>query len=128
MQLVIIGIASISLLVGGIGIMNIMLVTVKEKTREIGIRIAVGARRTDILVQFLIESVTISLLGGVTGLLLGLVSIVIFNLSVDEFQVRFTPWVFLLSFGFSVAVGVVFGVFPARRASRLNPIEALRYE
>jgi putative ABC transport system permease protein len=128
MQLVIIGIASISLLVGGIGIMNIMLVTVKEKTREIGIRIAVGARRTDILVQFLIESITISLLGGVTGLLLGLVSIVIFNLSVDEFQVRFTPWVFLLSFGFSVAVGVLFGVFPARRAARLNPIEALRYE
>jgi putative ABC transport system permease protein len=128
MQLVIIGIASISLLVGGIGIMNIMLVTVKEKTREIGIRIAVGADRTDIMVQFLIESVTISLLGGVIGLLLGVVAIVIFNLSVTDFRVHFTPWIFFLSFGFSVAVGIIFGVFPARRASRMNPIDALRYE
>lgn len=128
MQLVIIGIASISLLVGGIGIMNIMLVTVKEKTREIGIRIAVGADRTDIMVQFLIESVTISLLGGVIGLMLGVVAIVIFNLSVSDFRVQFTPWIFFLSFGFSVAVGIIFGVFPARRASRMNPIDALRYE
>jgi len=128
MQLVIIGIASISLLVGGIGIMNIMLVTVKEKTHEIGIRIAVGARRVDILIQFLIECVTISVLGGLFGLLLGIVSILIFNLSVSDFRVEFTPWIFLLSFAFSAGVGVVFGVFPARRASRMNPIEALRYE
>ncbi len=128
MQLVIIGIASISLLVGGIGIMNIMLVTVKEKTREIGIRIAVGADRMDIMIQFLIESVTISLLGGLVGLLLGIVAIIIFNLSVADFRVHFTPWIFFLSFGFSVAVGIIFGVFPARRAARMNPIDALRYE
>ncbi len=128
MQLVVLGIASISLLVGGIGIMNIMLVTVKEKTREIGIRIAVGARRIDILIQFLIESITISLLGGIIGLLLGLLTIVIFNSLVPDFQVRLTPWIFMLSFGFSVFVGVVFGVFPARRAANMNPIDALRYE
>ena len=128
MQMVIIGIASISLLVGGIGIMNIMLVTVKEKTHEIGIRIAVGARRADILIQFLIECVTISVLGGLFGLLLGVLSILIFNLTVSDFRVEFTPWIFLLSFAFSAGVGVIFGVFPARRASRMNPIEALRYE
>ncbi len=128
MQLVVLGIASISLLVGGIGIMNIMLVTVKEKTREIGIRIAVGARRIDILIQFLIESVTISLLGGIIGLLLGLLTIILFNSVVPDFQVKITPWIFMLSFGFSVAVGVIFGVFPARRAANMNPIDALRYE
>jgi len=128
MQLVIMGIASISLLVGGIGIMNIMLVTVKEKTREIGIRIAVGAERIDIMIQFLIESITISLLGGLVGLVLGVISIIIFNVSVDEFRVQFTAWIFFLSFGFSVAVGVLFGVFPARRAAMMNPIDALRYE
>lgn len=128
MQLVVLGIASISLLVGGIGIMNIMLVTVKEKTREIGIRIAVGARRVDILIQFLIESVTISLLGGIIGLILGLLTIIIFNSVVPDFQVRITPWIFMLSFSFSVAVGVIFGVFPARRAANMNPIDALRYE
>lgn len=128
MQLVILGIASISLLVGGIGIMNIMLVTVKEKTREIGIRIAVGARRIDILIQFLIESVTISLIGGVVGLLLGVITILIFNSLVPDFKVQFTPWIFMLSFGFSVGVGIIFGVFPARRAANMNPIDALRYE
>ncbi|MGB9600978.1 MAG: ABC transporter permease, partial [Myxococcota bacterium] len=128
MQLVVLGIASISLLVGGIGIMNIMLVTVKEKTREIGIRIAVGARRSDILIQFLIESVTISLLGGVVGLLLGLLTIIVFNSLVPDFQVQLTPWIFMLSFGFSVAVGIIFGVFPAKRAADMNPIDALRYE
>jgi len=128
MQLVVLGIASISLLVGGIGIMNIMLVTVKEKTREIGIRIAVGARRMDILIQFLIESVTISLLGGIIGLLLGLLTIIIFNSVVPDFKVQITPWIFMLSFGFSVGVGVIFGVFPARRAAEMNPIDALRYE
>jgi putative ABC transport system permease protein len=128
MQLVILGIASISLLVGGIGIMNIMLVTVKEKTREIGIRIAVGARRIDILIQFLIESVTISLIGGIVGLLLGVITILIFNSLVPDFKVQFTPWIFMLSFGFSVGVGIIFGVFPARRAANMNPIDALRYE
>ncbi|MCX7959082.1 MAG: ABC transporter permease [Deltaproteobacteria bacterium] len=128
MQLVVLGIASISLLVGGIGIMNIMLVTVKEKTREIGIRIAVGARRIDILIQFLIESVTISLLGGILGLLLGLLTIIIFNSVVPDFQVKITPWIFMLSFGFSVGVGIIFGVFPAKRAADMNPIDALRYE
>jgi putative ABC transport system permease protein len=128
MELVIIGIASISLLVGGIGIMNIMLVSVKERTREIGLRMAVGARRRDILMQFLVESVTISLLGGVVGLALGMFTMFVFNLLVPEMRIHFTPWVLLVSFGFSVAVGVFFGVFPARKASKLDPIESLRYE
>jgi putative ABC transport system permease protein len=128
MELVIIGIASISLLVGGIGIMNIMLVSVKERTREIGLRMAVGARRRDILMQFLVESVTISLLGGVVGLALGMFTKFVFNLLVPEMKIHFTPWVLLVSFGFSVAVGVFFGVFPARKASKLDPIESLRYE
>lgn len=128
MQIVILGIASISLLVGGIGIMNIMLVTVKEKTREIGIRVAVGARRVDILIQFLIESVTISLIGGIIGILLGVITILIFNSVVPDFKVRFTPWIFILSFSFSAGVGVIFGVFPAKRAADMNPIDALRYE
>jgi len=128
MELVILGIASISLLVGGIGIMNIMLVSVKERTREIGLRMAVGARRRDIQTQFLIESVTISLLGGLVGLALGVVAILVFNALAPDMKVHFTPWVFVVAFGFSVAVGVFFGVFPARKASMLDPIESLRYE
>ena len=128
MELVILGIASISLLVGGIGIMNIMLVSVKERTRDIGLRMAVGARRRDIQMQFLIESITISLLGGVVGLTIGVLAILTFNALVPDMKVHFTPWIFLVAFGFSVAVGVFFGVFPARKASMLDPIESLRYE
>jgi len=121
------GIASISLIVGGIGIMNIMLVSVRERTREIGIRKAVGARRRDILAQFLIEALTLSLLGGLIGIVLGLgVSALIGQIAGWGFQ--FNPTTVAAAVVFSLAVGVVFGVWPARMAARLDPISALRYE
>jgi putative ABC transport system permease protein len=120
-------IASISLLVGGIGIMNIMLVSVTERTREIGIRLAVGAKGTDVLIQFMIESIFISFLGGFIGITLGIL--------ISALVARFGGWPvsvtlssILLSFLFSTIVGVFFGWYPARKAARLNPIEALRYE
>ncbi len=128
MTLFLAAIAAISLLVGGIGIMNIMLVSVTERTREIGIRKAVGAKRRDILIQFLVEAVTISLLGGVVGILLGcLGSNLISNLS-EDLSTYISPSAILLATGFSIAVGVFFGIYPAMRAARLHPIEALRYE
>jgi putative ABC transport system permease protein len=121
-------IAGISLLVGGIGIMNIMLVSVTERTREIGIRKAVGALKRDILLQFLIESLTLSLLGGLLGILLGVVaSQIIGQFSEDLTPVVKIGTVFLAS-GFAGAVGLIFGIYPAWRASSLHPIEALRYE
>jgi putative ABC transport system permease protein len=121
-------IAGISLLVGGIGIMNIMLVSVTERTREIGIRKAVGALKREILLQFLIESLTLSLLGGLLGILLGIVtSQVIGQFSEDLTPVVRIGTVFLAS-GFAAAVGLIFGIYPAWRASSLHPIEALRYE
>jgi putative ABC transport system permease protein len=121
------GIASISLIVGGIGIMNIMLVSVRERTREIGIRKAVGARGRDILAQFLIEALTLPLLGGLIGIVLGLaVSALIGQLAGWGFQ--FNPTTVAAAVLFSLAVGVVFGVWPARMAARLDPISALRYE
>ena len=121
------GIASISLVVGGIGIMNIMLVSVRERTREIGIRKAVGARGRDILAQFLIEALTLSLLGGLIGIVLGLaVSALIGEIAGWGFQ--FNPTTIAAAVLFSLAVGVVFGVWPARQAARLDPISALRYE
>ena len=121
------GIASISLVVGGIGIMNIMLVSVRERTREIGIRKAVGARGRDILAQFLIEALTLSLLGGLIGIAVGLgVSALIGQLAGWGFQ--FNPSTVAAAVVFSLAVGVVFGVWPARQAARLDPINALRYE
>jgi len=121
------GIASISLVVGGIGIMNIMLVSVRERTREIGIRKAVGARGRDILAQFLVEALTLSLLGGLIGIAVGLgVSAVIGRLAGWGFV--FNPATVLAAVLFSLAVGVVFGVWPARQAARLDPISALRYE
>ena len=120
-------IASISLLVGGIGIMNIMLVSVTERTHEIGIRMAIGARSRDILVQFLIEAIVLSLSGGVIGVLLGFLATWIVNLA-TEWNTVIAPANVLLSFGFAGAVGVFFGYYPARKAAALNPIEALRYE
>ena len=128
MTYVLLGIASISLLVGGIGIMNIMLVSVRERTREIGIRKAVGATRWDILTQFLTESVCLSLLGGLAGLGLGAAISFVAKWAVPEIPTRITPWMVALAFGFSVGVGVFFGVAPARKAAALDPIQSLRYE
>jgi putative ABC transport system permease protein len=121
------GIASISLVVGGIGIMNIMLVSVRERTREIGIRKAIGARARDILAQFLVEALTLSLLGGLIGIVVGLaVSALIGQLAGWGFT--FSPATVAVAVLFSLLVGVVFGVWPARQAARLDPITALRYE
>jgi putative ABC transport system permease protein len=121
------GIAGVSLVVGGIGIMNIMLVTVTERTREIGIRKALGATRTSIMLQFLVESVTLCVLGGVLGIALG-AGLSALLAKFAGWQTYVTPGSVLLSFGFAAAVGLLFGLMPARRASRLDPIEALRYE
>ncbi len=119
------GIAAISLLVGGIGVANIMLVSVTERTREIGLRKALGAQREDILKQFLLEAVILSVSGGLVGIFLGLAAS--YGLSL-LFVSQVTPWSVFLAFSFSVAVGVVFGMAPALKASKLSPIEALRYE
>ena len=121
------GIAAVSLLVGGIGVMNIMLVSVTERTREIGIRMAVGARRRDILSQFMIEAVVITIAGGVIGIGLGVG--IAHAISIwGEWDTIVTTFSIVLGFVFSVMVGLVFGIYPARRASKLDPIEALRYE
>ena len=127
MALVLGSIASVSLLVGGIGIMNIMLVSVTERTREIGIRMAVGARTWDIRLQFLIESVTLSLIGGIVGILLGTIGSMMLS-KIAGWPTRISPFSIVLSFGFSGAVGIFFGFYPAYKASLLNPIDALRYE
>ncbi|MDZ7825337.1 MAG: ABC transporter permease [Gammaproteobacteria bacterium] len=120
-------IAAVSLLVGGIGIMNIMLVSVTERTREIGIRLAIGARSGDVLTQFLVESIVLSTIGGLIGLLLGVGGT---RLATSLLDMPFTvsPGVMLLGFSFSAAIGVLFGYFPARKAAHLNPIDALRHE
>jgi putative ABC transport system permease protein len=120
-------IAGVSLFVGGIGIMNIMLVTVTERTREIGIRKAIGARRRDILSQFLIEAITMSLVGGIMGILFGLFVAWAAG-SRTGWNMVVTPQSVLLSFGFAAIIGVLFGVYPARKAALLHPIDALRYE
>ena len=123
------GVVGIALLVGGIGIMNIMLVSVTERTREIGVRKAVGARRQDVLIQFLIEAVTLSLVGGGIGLALGYGLGVIAAKAIPDFPPAHVPlWAVALAFGFSAVVGIFFGIYPAAKASRLDPIEALRYE
>ncbi len=121
------GIAAISLMVGGIGIMNIMLVSVTERTREIGIRKAIGAKKKEILEQFLIESVLISFLGGGIGIVLGIVISRIVS-EIGGWETIVSTQSILLSFGFSVAIGVFFGFYPANKAANLNPIDALRYE
>ncbi len=120
-------VASVSLLVGGIGIMNIMLVSVTERTREIGIRMAVGAKEKDILLQFLVEAVVLSLIGGIIGIMLGVglsTAVAMFS----QFKTSVSLYSVLLSFLFSAAVGIFFGFYPAKKAAGMDPISALRYE
>src|SRR5690606_11507008 len=121
-------IASISLLVGGIGIMNIMLVSVTERTREIGLRKAVGARKRDILGQFLTEAVVLSVFGGLLGILLGWRGACAVRVAVPQLDTSLIAGSVLLAVGFSIAVGHFFGIYPASRAAALHPIEALRFE
>jgi len=127
MTVVLAGIAAISLLVGGIGIMNIMLVSVTERTREIGVRKAIGAKRGDILSQFIIEAVVLCLLGGLIGLVLGYGGLAIAG-GLMDMAFSMSASTISLALGFSLAVGLIFGIYPANKASRLRPIEALRYE
>jgi putative ABC transport system permease protein len=121
------GIAGISLLVGGIGIMNIMLVTVTERTREIGIRKAIGAGRANIMIQFLIESSVLSGVGGLIGVVFGVIASSIISNIIGINYVMSIP-VILIAFGFSLGVGLFFGIYPANKASKLKPVDALRYE
>jgi len=126
---VVAGVVSIALLVGGIGIMNIMLVSVTERTREIGVRKAVGAKRGHILAQFVIEAITLALVGGLVGIVMGIGVGAIAAKLIPNWPGFFVPvWALVLSFGFSSAVGLFFGIYPAAKASRLDPIESLRYE
>ncbi len=120
-------IAFVSLAVGGIGVMNIMLVSVTERTREIGIRLSIGAHGSDVLTQFLIEAVLLSLLGGILGILCGLGASKLGSIYMG-FPTLIAPWSILLAVGVSTAIGIIFGFFPALKASRLDPIDALRYE
>ncbi|HOI29319.1 MAG TPA: ABC transporter permease [Melioribacteraceae bacterium] len=120
-------VAGVSLIVGGIGIMNIMLVSVTERTREIGIRLSIGARASDILIQFLTEAIVLSLAGGILGVALSFgVAYILNNYTSQVANIQ--PEIILLAFGFAGAIGIFFGFYPARKASRLNPIDALRYE
>jgi putative ABC transport system permease protein len=121
------GIAAVSLSVAGIGIMNVMLVSVSERTREIGLRRAVGARKRDVMLQFLVEAVALSCCGGLAGIVFGFAAAVVVT-RVLEWPASVSPGAVALAFGIAAAVGVFFGFYPARRASRLDPIDALRYE
>ena len=127
MTLLLASVAAVSLLVGGIGIMNIMLVSVTERTREIGIRRAIGAKRRDILLQFLVEAAFLSLAGGAFGVLLGIVAATLIT-QLARWPTLIQPAAVGIAFAFASAVGLFFGFYPARRASRLDPIDALRYE
>ena len=127
MTLLLGAIASVSMLVGGIGIMNIMLVSVTERTREIGIRMAVGARTWDIRLQFIIEALTLSLIGGITGIVIGLLAAKALS-AIAGWPTIVSPFSILFAFGFSGLIGMIFGFYPAYKASLLNPIDALRYE
>ena len=120
-------IAAISLIVGGVGIMNIMLVSVAERTREIGVRKAIGAGRKDIMLQFLIEAMILTCLGGVVGIIVGVGVSFLLSLFAG-WTTKVSLFSIILATGFSVGVGICFGLWPARKASQLNPIEALRYE
>ena len=127
MTLLLGAIASVSLLVGGIGIMNIMLVSVTERTREIGIRMAIGAKTWDIRLQFIIEALILSLIGGITGIVIGIAGSKILSMLAGWPTIA-SPMSVILAFGFSGLVGIFFGFYPAYKASLLNPVEALRYE
>jgi putative ABC transport system permease protein len=127
MSLLLGAIASISLLVGGIGIMNIMLVSVTERTREIGIRMAIGARERDILLQFLLEAIVISIVGCFIGLVIGVGGAVLVN-HLTQSPIIVAGSSVVIAFSVAAAVGIFFGFYPARKAARLNPIEALRYQ
>ena len=127
MALLLATVASISLVVGGIGIMNILLVSVTERTREIGLRMAVGARRLHVLLQFLVEAVFLSVTGGCAGIVAGITISELISV-VAHWPTLLSPAAVLGGFVFSAAVGIFFGYYPARKAARLNPIEALRYE
>jgi putative ABC transport system permease protein len=126
--LVIVVVASIGMLIGGVGVMNIMLVSVTERTREIGVRKAIGARRSDIVQQFLSEAVFLTGMGGVAGIAGGWAISLLLNLALPNLPSSVPMWAVVMGFSVSVAVGVFFGMFPAVKAAKLDPVEALRYE
>jgi putative ABC transport system permease protein len=128
LSLVLVLVSAIALAISGIGIMNIMLVTVTERTREIGLRMAVGASRREILIQFLTEAVLVSLAGGSIGILVGVSIPLSVQLFVDNVQIPISTMAIAIAFGVSMMVGLIFGILPANRAAKLNPTEALRYE
>jgi ABC-type antimicrobial peptide transport system, permease component len=128
LTLVLVLVSAIALIISGIGIMNIMLVTVTERTREIGVRMAVGASRRDILGQFLLEAVTLSIGGGMVGILVGVAGPLAANFFQDQVKIPISMLSIVIAFAVSFLVGLVFGLLPASRAARLNPTEALRYE